>query len=93
MQGDVLGRRLEQFRHLRLRQPNGALIEPALNARLAVLGLVEDQAGVGRWFGCAHFSLTISATLPIPLRFSIVIPFKPGCFVCSSSLMILFLRK
>ena len=36
---------LKQIGHQLLRQPNAFVFEPALNARLPVLGLVEDEAG------------------------------------------------
>jgi hypothetical protein len=42
---DVLGGRLEQLRHLRLRQPDRIALEAALDARSAILGLVKDQFG------------------------------------------------
>ena len=41
---------LEQLRHERLRQPDRLVLEPALDARPAVLGLVEDDAGLRRRF-------------------------------------------
>ena len=45
MQGDVLRRGLKQLRQERLREPDRIILEPALDARLPVLGLVEDQRG------------------------------------------------
>ena len=39
---------LEQLRDQRLRQPDRFVLEPALDARAAVLRLVEDDAGL-RW--------------------------------------------
>jgi hypothetical protein len=43
MQADVLLGGLEKLRHLLLRQPDGFILEPALDARAAILRLVEDQ--------------------------------------------------
>ena len=39
---------LKQLRDQRLRQPERLVLEPALDARAAVLGLVEDDAGLRR---------------------------------------------
>lgn len=54
MQRDALRRGLEKVRHLRLSQPNRALLKPALDAGLTVLRLVENEAGLGLWFGGSH---------------------------------------
>lgn len=45
MQRDVLGRGLEQFRHLRLRQPDSAVFQPYLDTRMGILGLKQDDFG------------------------------------------------
>lgn len=44
---------LEQFRNELLRQPDRLVLQPNLQMRLAILGLVEDQRG-GIGFGLAH---------------------------------------
>jgi hypothetical protein len=44
MQVDVRHAGLKQFRHLDLAQPERPVLEPALDARAAIVGLVEDQA-------------------------------------------------
>jgi hypothetical protein len=38
---------LEQFRQLPLRQPDRLVLQPHFNARTVVLGLVEDDLGLG----------------------------------------------
>ena len=47
---DVLLGRLEKLRHVLLREPDGFVLKPALDARSAILGLVEDEVGIGSWF-------------------------------------------
>ena len=47
MERDILRRRLKKFRHQCLRHPDIFMLEPALDARAAILGLVEDDAGLG----------------------------------------------
>lgn len=39
---------LKQLRHQRLLEPERLTFKPALNTRLPVLGLVEDEEGMGR---------------------------------------------
>ena len=39
---------LKQLRHQRLLEPERLTFKPALNTRLTVLGLVEDEEGMGR---------------------------------------------
>jgi hypothetical protein len=46
---------LEQLRHLRLREPDRLVLEPALDARATVLRLVEDHARRRRQPRRRHF--------------------------------------
>jgi hypothetical protein len=48
---------LEKLPDERLRQPNRFILKPALNARAAILGLVEDDFGLGQRFVAHGFSL------------------------------------
>jgi hypothetical protein len=41
---------LEQFGNERLRQPDGFVFKPALDARAAVFGLVKNDFGIGQGF-------------------------------------------
>jgi hypothetical protein len=49
--GDILRRGLEQLGHLRLREPDGFVLKAALDARAAILRLVEDDFGIGQGVG------------------------------------------
>ena len=51
MQADVVGRGLEKVSHLPLGQPDGISVEADINARLAALGLVDDDLAAG---GCCR---------------------------------------
>ena len=44
-------RRLEQLGHVLLREPHRFILKPALDARAAILSLVEDQVGIRLRFG------------------------------------------
>jgi hypothetical protein len=48
MQIDVGNRRLEKLGYLRLRQPQRFILEPALNAGTPILGLIEQEFGLGQ---------------------------------------------
>ncbi|MCU0933933.1 MAG: hypothetical protein MUE86_05730 [Thiobacillaceae bacterium] len=50
VQGDVLGRGLEQRGHFRLGDPNGAALGPQLDGYRAVIGGVEDEFAFGHFF-------------------------------------------
>src|SRR5678816_3206891 len=64
MQRDVLRGRLERLRHLRLRQPDSLPLGVALDARSAILGLVEDQFGAALGGIAGHPDLGMKPVRP-----------------------------
>lgn len=66
---DVLLGRLKQLRNERLRQPDGLILKPALDARAPVLGLIENDFRLRCGFfahGIAfHFKKSAEKLLPV----------------------------
>lgn len=54
---DRLRGHMKQLCHQRLREPDGVIHQAALDARLPVLGLVKDQAGLWGEFWCGHLCM------------------------------------
>jgi hypothetical protein len=57
MQIDVGHRRLKKLGHLNLRQPQRLILKPALDARAAILRLLEDDFGLRQRFFTHGFRL------------------------------------
>ena len=62
MECHVLRSCLEQLGDLRLRQPQGFVLKPALDARPAILRLVENDFGIGQGLVAHQVSLLNNRT-------------------------------
>lgn len=55
MKANVLLRYLEQFRHLRLGEPNRLILKPYVNPGLSILALVDQYAWIFETTGAPPF--------------------------------------